>query len=34
MRGRTVIVITHRTELARRANRVVSISLKPDFSLT
>ncbi len=34
MRGRTVIVITHRAELARRADRIVSIYLKPDFSLT
>jgi ATP-binding cassette subfamily B protein len=34
MRGRTVIVITHRAELAQRANRVVSIHHKPDFSLT
>jgi ATP-binding cassette, subfamily B, bacterial len=34
MRGRTVIVITHRAELARRADRIVSIYLKSDLSLT
>jgi ATP-binding cassette subfamily B protein len=34
MRGRTVIVITHRAELARRADRIVTIHLKSDLSLT
>ena len=34
MRGRTVVVITHRAELARRADRIVSIDLKSDLSLT
>ena len=34
MRGRTVIVITHRAELARRADRIVTIYLKSGYSPT
>jgi len=34
MRGRTVIVITHRAELARRADRVVALGLVSDTSDT
>jgi len=33
MRGRTVIVITHRAELARRADRVISLTAEAALRL-